>query len=429
MPKDRKSKPIKKVKRSKHEVKTVETKSSVSWKFVSVLLAFLLVLSFLTHGFRFNAVDRARSDIEFLLKMQNDDNKKTALQNALDELKEEPEDNVQTNKVKLVVLNDKECAECQVATQLVDQLGSVVPDMDVVYYDFEDSKGREIYDSTGLVALPMFLFSQDVTGSSGYGQIQQYLEEAGDYLSLRVGSTYNPLGEICDNSKDDRDQDGLVDCEDDECSYEWKCMEKKEVPTVELFVMSHCPYGTQMEKGILPVVGLLGDNIDFEVKFVYYAMHGEVEVWEQASQYCIQRDQKDLYLDYLTCFLEDGDSERCILETGVDTGKLDSCVEEIDSQFDIAANYADQSSWLSGRYPLFNTNLEDNEKYGVGGSPTLVINGVTASVGRDPASLLDAICTGFSEKPEECDKVLPSTGFNPGFGFDESETQTLAQCG
>ena len=70
---------------------------------------------------------------------------------------------------------------------------------------------------------------------------------------------------------------------------------KSDKPTVELFVMSHCPFGTQAEKGILPVVNLLGDKIDMEFKFVYYAMHGELEVVEQHNQYCIQEEQNDKY--------------------------------------------------------------------------------------------------------------------------------------
>jgi len=64
---------------------------------------------------------------------------------------------------------------------------------------------------------------------------------------------------------------------------------KSDKPTVELFIMSHCPYGTQVEKGILPVTKTLGDKIDFDLKFVYYAMHGEKEAYEQLNQYCIQK--------------------------------------------------------------------------------------------------------------------------------------------
>ena len=39
---------------------------------------------------------------------------------------------------------------------------------------------------------------------------------------------------------------------------------KSDKPKIELFVMSYCPYGTQIEKGILPVLETLGNNVDFE---------------------------------------------------------------------------------------------------------------------------------------------------------------------
>ena len=71
---------------------------------------------------------------------------------------------------------------------------------------------------------------------------------------------------------------------------------KADKPKVELFVMSHCPYGTQAEKGMIPVVELLKDKISFEVKFVDYAMHGKKELDEQLRQYCIQKEQKAKFL-------------------------------------------------------------------------------------------------------------------------------------
>jgi hypothetical protein len=175
----------------------------------------------------------------------------------------------------------------------------------------------------------------------------------------------------------------------------------------------------------------LKDKIDFELKFVYYAMHptaGEVE--EQLNQYCIQEEQNDKFIDYLTCFLDKGDGESCIDSTGVDKKKLGTCVELADKEFAISENLNDQSKWLSGRFPKFNTHLEENEKYGVGGSPTLIINGVEASSGRDSASLLATICSAFSEAPEECSTQLSSAQPSPGFGFSTTSANTgSAQCG
>jgi len=140
---------------------------------------------------------------------------------------------------------------------------------------------------------------------------------------------------------------------------------KSEKPEVEVFVMSHCPYGTQIEKGILPVAELLGDKIDFSVKFVYYAMHGKTEIDEQLNQYCIQEEEPGKYLDYLACFLKEGDGEGCLSEAGIDAAKVGSCVEAADSEFSVTKNFEDQSTWLNGRFPLFDVHKELNTKYGV----------------------------------------------------------------
>ena len=206
---------------------------------------------------------------------------------------------------------------------------------------------------------------------------------------------------------------------------------KSDKPYVELFVMSHCPFGTQVEKGILPVATLLGDKIDFEVKFVNYAMHGEVEVLEQLNQYCIQEEQNDKYLNYLQCFLDDGDGEACLTQTKIDKTKLAACAARVDGEFSIKDNLADQSKWLSGRYPQFNIHAEENEEYGVRGSPTLVINGKQANSGRDPASLLATICASFNNAPVECQTALSSATPSAGFGWSTTaaDSAAAAQCG
>jgi hypothetical protein len=206
---------------------------------------------------------------------------------------------------------------------------------------------------------------------------------------------------------------------------------KSDKPSVELFIMSHCPYGTQAEKGIIPAVRKLGDSIDFNIRFVYYAMHptqGEVE--EQLNEYCIQKEQNDKYLDYLECFLTEGDGEGCIEAIKIDKTKLASCVEKTDKEFEIIANLEDTSLWLNGRYPKFNTDKTLNEKYGVGGSPTLVINGAQTSSGRDSASYLKTICAAFNDAPSECESELSSAQPSPGFGYTTtSGSATTAQCG
>jgi protein-disulfide isomerase len=207
---------------------------------------------------------------------------------------------------------------------------------------------------------------------------------------------------------------------------------KADKPTVDLFIMSHCPFGTQAEKGMLPVAKALKDDIDFNIKFVYYAMHptqGEVE--EQLNQYCIQEEQNDKFLDYLECFLTDGDGEGCLDEIGIDKTALTTCTEAADEEFEITKNLDDTSLWLNGRFPLFNTHAEENQMYGVGGSPTLVINGQKIDgAPRDAANLLDTVCSGFNMAPEKCNTLdFDSTTPSSGFGWGAAASANVAACG
>jgi len=203
---------------------------------------------------------------------------------------------------------------------------------------------------------------------------------------------------------------------------------KADKPQVELFVMSHCPFGTQIEKGILPVLETLGDEIDFELKFCDYAMHGKEELDEQLNQYCIQRDEPDKFTDYLTCFLEAGDGAKCLQDIGINMLGLSQCTKAIDKEFQVSQAFEDQGTWVSGRYPQFNIYKEDNTRYGVQGSPTLVINGAQVASGRSSQALLANICAGFNTPPEACNTELASAAPAPGFGFSGTGSDSNALC-
>jgi hypothetical protein len=193
---------------------------------------------------------------------------------------------------------------------------------------------------------------------------------------------------------------------------------KTDKPTVELFVMSYCPYGTQIEKGILPVLDTLGAKIDYKMKFVSYAMHEKLEIDENLKQYCIQKNEPKKLSVYLKCFLKDDKKAADCLKTAlVNPTTLSSCIAATDKQFKITESYNNKASWSNGSYPPFDVDKDANDKYSVKGSPTLVINGVEASAaGRDSASLLKTICSGFKTAPKECSTELSATAPAPGFG-------------
>ncbi|MFA6252244.1 MAG: hypothetical protein WCX74_02485 [Candidatus Paceibacterota bacterium] len=206
---------------------------------------------------------------------------------------------------------------------------------------------------------------------------------------------------------------------------------KTEKPSIELFVMSHCPYGTQIEKGIIPAIEALGDKVDFNLKFCDYAMHGEKELKEELNQYCIQKEQKDKLIPYLKCFLNAGDSASCVASTGIDKAKMEACSASSDKEFSVMSNFNNKVGY-QGEFPGFAIFKSDNEKYSVKGSPTLVINGVVNdNVGRSSADLLEAICATYDNAPEGCKKSLSSESPTPGFGggttTDSSDSAGCAQ--
>lgn len=203
---------------------------------------------------------------------------------------------------------------------------------------------------------------------------------------------------------------------------------KAEKAKVELFVMSHCPYGTQIEKGILPAVKALGDKVDFELKFCDYAMHGKKELDEQLNQHCIQKNEPDKLYSYLDCFLEADDGAGCLTKTKISSSKLNACVKATDREYKVTELFNDKSTWTNGRFPQFNVDKADAAKYDVKGSPGLVINGSKISSGRDAASLLKVICNGYENPPAECSTELSSAAPSPGFGGGTG-SDTAAGCG
>ncbi len=189
---------------------------------------------------------------------------------------------------------------------------------------------------------------------------------------------------------------------------------KTDKPKVELFVMTHCPYGTQAEKGILPVYNLLGSSIDAKIRFVHYFIHGEKEETETYNQVCIREEQSSKFIPYLECFLEDSDSERCQNKVGIDRAKLASCL----------------SSGKAKEY--YQADSELSNQYGVQGSPTLIINGAEASSARNSQALLSTICSAFNTPDSKCSQTLSTANPSAGFGYaastPSSDAAAAAQC-
>lgn len=286
------------------------------------------------------------------------------------------------------------------------------------YMDGGAVKAKNLRYANGIYYLEI-----TVTGQSG--SVNSAISDDGKYFFVNVV-------DIDKANKDRAKEQATLDKAKKEAEAEKVKQEaaaiKSDKPIVELFVMSHCPYGTQIEKGIIPVIELLGNKIDFRLKFVDYAMHGEKELKEEMNQYCINKNEPAKLLPYLKCFLAAGNGEECLKTANIDNGKLVSCNKDTEDTYKILANNA-AGKTPNGSYPEFPIYKLDNTRYGVQGSPTLVINGQQVDSGRDAKSLLKAICAKFNIKPAECDKELSSANPSAGFGYSETTAAQTSSCG
>jgi len=247
-----------------------------------------------------------------------------------------------------------------------------------------------------------------------YNNIEDFGVANSEEIKTLISEQKNTINE---NNIDDLIEQGIQKYISKQIQEEQKKeIKKTKKPIVELFTMSHCPFGTQIEKGLMPVLDLLGDKIDFRLKFVDYVMHDIIEIEEQLTEFCIDKNESEKLLNYLKCFLKEGDSNNCLEENKIALDLLISCKKGIDDFFQVTSNYEKKETWRNGRYPTFDIHKEDNEKYRVQGSPTLIINGVEVQSNRDSQSLLDNICNAFEEQPQECQKKLSTKTPNPGFG-------------
>jgi FKBP-type peptidyl-prolyl cis-trans isomerase 2 len=192
-------------------------------------------------------------------------------------------------------------------------------------------------------------------------------------------------------------------------------------PTLEAFVVSYCPYGLQMQRILVPVAKALNGKANVIVRYIgevsggkIVSMHGEQEAQENLRQICIREEQSDKFWSYIECFIKAGDSESCIKDAGVDEKKLAAC-----------------ASGPGIDYAQADFNLD----YDIQGSPTLILNGESASEfefgGRNANAVKDMICSAFDTPPEECSQELEAAESATSFSEDYSSgsAASAASCG
>jgi glutaredoxin len=188
---------------------------------------------------------------------------------------------------------------------------------------------------------------------------------------------------------------------------------KVDRPKVELFVMSFCPYGVQAEQIMKPVYDILGNYSDIEVRFIANvggdrpqdvdSLHGTNEAMEDMRQLCIA---KYYGKDKLWTYLNDFDAG--CYSTYRDSAALNTCWKGVADKYGINTTKIEDCVNTEG-VQMMRAEEALTAQYGVSGSPTVVINGVTYSGARSSSAFFDAICATFNTPPAVCGTTVSST--------------------
>ena len=198
---------------------------------------------------------------------------------------------------------------------------------------------------------------------------------------------------------------------------------KKDISQALLFVMSFCPYGNQAEEIMDPVAELLKDKADIQIHYVIYSnyqggsqqycldkdakycsMHGIQELNQDVRELCVQKYQKDKIWSFIEA-----------INSGCNSQNVDSCWQGVAQSTGIDISKI-KNCQKNEALTLLEQEVQLNQKYGISGSPQLVINDKEYAGTRSPEGYKVAICSGFNSAPSECSQTLQGTGSVPASG-------------
>jgi hypothetical protein len=166
--------------------------------------------------------------------------------------------------------------------------------------------------------------------------------------------------------------------------------------TLDLFVMSQCPYGVQAEDGVLNALGAFGSDLQVNIRFIvseagtsFNSLHGQPELDENLRQLCIVQNYPDKFFDYLECFNPNYRNAEV---------QFDLCADQLGMDKDLITSCMSNDATIQ----MLRDDVALTQQYGVRGSPTFYINGEPYSSGRDAASIQSYICDNIDSTLSGC---------------------------
>lgn len=170
---------------------------------------------------------------------------------------------------------------------------------------------------------------------------------------------------------------------------------------VEFFVMSQCPFGTQVVDAVKEVVDKMGPDMDFTMDFIgntgangeLTSMHGENEVKGDIVQLCAIKYAPANYLDMVTCQNKNAREvatnwEKCATDAKLPVEKIKACFDGQEGKDLLKASFA-----------------RAQEKK-ASGSPTIFVAGKPYTGRRGTTDFFRAVCAEHKDpKPAACQSI------------------------
>jgi len=185
---------------------------------------------------------------------------------------------------------------------------------------------------------------------------------------------------------------------------------KEQSVKLDFYVMSQCPYGTQVEDAIAPVMEKMGDLINLNIDYILYSkenyagqedayciddlcsMHGVPEVQGNIVQLCVNKIAPEKWMNFIICQNE---------TAAQIPDNWQTCADKLDlNKDDIQTCYTGEKG-----KNLLAESKKKAETVNAKGSPTIYLNDKKYEGGRSSLDFQKAICATINNQHVVCDNI------------------------
>lgn len=281
----------------------------------------------------------------------------------------------------------------------------------------KDTGKAELKEAVKFSTVYKIIFKLTMSGQAESQDETIYLTKDGKYAFPEMqGIPINLDEKQAGTANTNSDANQVTSCES---------IKKSDKPSLEAFIVSQCPYGLQMQRILAKlvkdepvakeniIVRYFGSIADGKIE----SMHGEEEAQENLKQICLREEQGAKYWNYISCYITEGKPDSCLSSAGVNKANLNACIK-------------DASRGL--KYAKADFDLSD--KYGVQGSPTLILGDTKIDEfsfgGRTEDALKSIICCASNDQVDYCSKELSKESASAGFSaiYASDSASNSNQC-